>query len=37
MCELTTQINTLFKVHPTKYYTQLNDEDRGLNSVDTEN
>ena len=22
-------------MHPNKYYTQLNDEDRGFNSVDT--
>ena len=27
-----TQIGTLFKVHPIKYYTQLKDEDSGSNT-----
>ena len=31
------QINTLFKVHPVKYYTQQNDEERGLNPFETGN
>ena len=26
-------MNTLFQVHPNKYYTQLNDEDRGVNPL----
>ena len=34
---MTTKINTLFKVHPIKYYTQLKDEERDSNSVDTVN
>ena len=32
-----TQINTLFKVHLTKYYNQLKDEELGLDSDDTVN
>ena len=29
-------MNTLFQVHPSKYYTQLNDEDRGINPLTLE-